>query len=226
MNDVVLQCEALCRVYEDGDKSVTVLRSVDLTLLAGEKIAIVGGSGSGKSTLLNLLGGLDYPSSGKVLMRGRDMTRLDEPALCRLRNTQLGFVYQFHHLLPEFDAQENVAMPLLIGGAVRKVAWRSAQEMLERVGMGHRLTHRPSQLSGGERQRVAIARALVTRPDCVLLDEPTGNLDPRSAAQVLALIDELGQDLASFVVVTHDPAIAAHMHRTLELRDGVLRELA
>ncbi|MBK6738838.1 MAG: ATP-binding cassette domain-containing protein [Haliea sp.] len=226
MNDVVLQCEALCRVYEDGDKSVTVLRSVDLTLLAGEKIAIVGGSGSGKSTLLNLLGGLDYPSSGKVLMRGRDMTRLDEPALCRLRNTQLGFVYQFHHLLPEFDAQENVAMPLLIGGAARKVAWRSAQEMLERVGMGHRLTHRPSQLSGGERQRVAIARALVTRPDCVLLDEPTGNLDPRSAAQVLALIDELGQDLASFVVVTHDPAIAAHMHRTLELRDGVLRELA
>lgn len=226
MNDVVLQCEALCRVYEDGDKSVTVLRSVDLTLLAGEKIAIVGGSGSGKSTLLNLLGGLDYPSSGKVLMRGRDMTRLDEPALCRLRNTQLGFVYQFHHLLPEFDAQENVAMPLLIGGAARKIAWRRAQEMLERVGMGHRLTHRPSQLSGGERQRVAIARALVTRPDCVLLDEPTGNLDPRSAAQVLALIDELGQDLASFVVVTHDPAIAAHMHRTLELRDGVLRELA
>tara|TARA_R110002072_G_scaffold8018_5_gene42403 strand:+ start:4105 stop:4785 length:681 start_codon:yes stop_codon:yes gene_type:complete len=225
MNDVVLQCEALCRVYEDGDKSVTVLRSVDLTLLAGEKIAIVGGSGSGKSTLLNLLGGLDYPSSGKVLMRGRDLTRLDERALCRLRNEQLGFVYQFHHLLPEFDAQENVAMPLLIGGTARKAAWRAAQEMLERVGMGHRLTHRPAQLSGGERQRVAIARALVTRPDCVLLDEPTGNLDPKSAAQVLSLIDELGQDLASFVVVTHDPAIAAHMHRTLELRDGMLQAL-
>lgn len=225
MSDVVLQCEALCRVYDDGDKSVTVLRSVDLALLAGEKIAIVGGSGSGKSTLLNLLGGLDYPSSGKVLMRGRDLTQLDERALCRLRNEQLGFVYQFHHLLPEFDAQENVAMPLLIGGTARKVAWQSAHEMLERVGMGHRLTHRPAQLSGGERQRVAIARALVTRPDCVLLDEPTGNLDPRSAAQVLALIDELGEDLASFVVVTHDPAIAAHMHRTLELRDGVLQEL-
>lgn len=225
MSDVVLQCEALCRVYDDGDKSVTVLRSVDLALLAGEKIAIVGGSGSGKSTLLNLLGGLDYPSSGKVLMRGRDLTQLDERALCRLRNEQLGFVYQFHHLLPEFDAQENVAMPLLIGGTARRVAWQSAQEMLERVGMGHRLTHRPAQLSGGERQRVAIARALVTRPDCVLLDEPTGNLDPRSAAQVLALIDELGEDLASFVVVTHDPAIAAHMHRTLELRDGVLQEL-
>jgi lipoprotein-releasing system ATP-binding protein len=215
----------LSRVYDDGDKSVTVLRSVDLTLLAGEKIAIVGGSGSGKSTLLNLLGGLDYPTSGKVLMRGRDLTQLAERALCRLRNEQLGFVYQFHHLLPEFDAQENVAMPLLIGGTARKVAWQSAQEMLERVGMGHRLTHRPAQLSGGERQRVAIARALVTRPDVVLLDEPTGNLDPRSAAQVLELIDELGQDLASFVVVTHDPAIAAHMHRTLELRDGVLQEL-
>lgn len=225
MSDVVLQCEALCRVYEDGDKSVTVLRSVDLTLLAGEKIAVVGGSGSGKSTLLNLLGGLDYPSSGKVLMRGRDLTQLDERALCRLRNLQLGFVYQFHHLLPEFDAQENVAMPLLIGGTARKAAWQAAEAMLERVGMGHRLTHRPAQLSGGERQRVAIARALVTRPDVVLLDEPTGNLDPRSAAQVLELIDELGQDMASFVVVTHDPAIAAHMHRTLELRDGMLQEL-
>jgi lipoprotein-releasing system ATP-binding protein len=225
MSDVVLQCEALCRVYEDGDKSVTVLRHVDLTLLAGEKIAVVGGSGSGKSTLLNLLGGLDYPSSGKVLMRGRDITKLDERTLCRLRNEQLGFVYQFHHLLPEFDAQENVAMPLLIGGTARKEAWAAAQTMLERVGMAHRLTHRPAQLSGGERQRVAIARALVTRPDCVLLDEPTGNLDPRSAAQVLELIDELGQEQASFVVVTHDPAIAAHMHRTLELRDGVLQAL-
>jgi lipoprotein-releasing system ATP-binding protein len=225
MNEVVLQCEGLSRVYDDGDKSVTVLRNVDLTLLAGEKIAVVGGSGSGKSTLLNLLGGLDNPSSGKVLMRGRNLAELDERALCQLRNTQLGFVYQFHHLLPEFDARENVAMPLLIGGMVRKLAWRDAEEMLERVGMSHRLTHRPAHLSGGERQRVAIARAMVARPDCVLLDEPTGNLDPRSAAQVLALIDELGQDLASFVVVTHDPAIAAHMNRTLELRDGVLQAL-
>jgi len=225
MSDVVLQCEGLSRVYDDGDRSVTVLRGVDLSLLAGEKIAVVGGSGSGKSTLLNLLGGLDYPSTGRVLMRGRDLAELNERALCELRNKRLGFVYQFHHLLPEFDARENVAMPLLIGGTARKEAWLAAQEMLERVGMAHRLVHRPAQLSGGERQRVAIARALVARPDCVLLDEPTGNLDPHSAAQVLDLIDELGQDLASFIVVTHDPAIAAHMHRTLELRDGILQEL-
>jgi lipoprotein-releasing system ATP-binding protein len=225
MSSVVLQCEGLSRIYDDGDRSVTVLRSVDLTLLAGEKIAVVGGSGSGKSTLLNLLGGLDYPTRGRVLMCGRDLATLNEPTLCDLRNRQLGFVYQFHHLLPEFDARENVAMPLLIGGTARKEAWQAAEEMLERVGMVHRLLHRPAQLSGGERQRVAIARALVARPDCVLLDEPTGNLDPHSAAQVLDLIDELGEDLASFVVVTHDPAIAAHMNRTLELRDGILQEL-
>ena len=225
MSEVVLQCEGLSRVYEDGDKSVTVLRSVDLTLLAGEKVAVVGGSGSGKSTLLNLLGGLDAPSSGRVLMQGRDLVDLSEKALCALRNAQLGFVYQFHHLLPEFDARENVAMPLLVGGTPRKEAWLAAEQMLERVGMAHRLTHRPAQLSGGERQRVAIARALVARPACVLLDEPTGNLDPHSAAQVLELIDELGQDQASFVVVTHDPAIAAHMNRTLELRNGTLQAL-
>jgi len=224
MSEVVLRCEGLTRTYEDGDKSVTVLRGVDLTLQAGEKVAVVGGSGSGKSTLLNLLGGLDSPSSGRVFMRGQDIAALDEKALCGLRNAQLGFVYQFHHLLPEFDARENVAMPLLIGGTAREEAWRRAEGVLDRVGMAHRLTHRPAQLSGGERQRVAIARALVARPACVLLDEPTGNLDPHSAAQVLALIDELGQDRASFVVVTHDPAIAAHMHRTLVLQDGVLRE--
>jgi lipoprotein-releasing system ATP-binding protein len=225
MSDVVLQCEALCRVYKDGDASVSVLQNINLSLLAGEKIAVVGASGSGKSTLLNLLGGLDNPSSGRVLMNGRDLAGLQEAALCELRNAQLGFVYQFHHLLPEFDARENVAMPLLIGGMARAAAWRRSEQMLERVGMDHRLTHRPAQLSGGERQRVAIARALVSRPACVLMDEPTGNLDPHSAAQVLALIDDLGQDSASFVVVTHDPAIAAHMHRTLELRDGELLEL-
>jgi lipoprotein-releasing system ATP-binding protein len=224
MSEVVLECAGLSRVYEDGDKSVTVLKNVELVLHAGEKIAIVGGSGSGKSTLLNLLGGLDAPSGGSVYMKGMDLATLNEAALCTLRNRELGFVYQFHHLLPEFDARENVAMPLLIGGTSRKDAWMAAENMLARVGMAHRLLHRPAQLSGGERQRVAIARALVARPACVLLDEPTGNLDPQSAAQVLELIDELGQEHAAFVVVTHDPAIAAHMNRTLVLADGMLQE--
>lgn len=224
MSDIVLECRSLCRSYEDGDRSVEVLDNIELSLRAGEKIAVVGASGSGKSTLLNLLGGLDNPTSGHVLMRGQDLALLTERALCELRNERLGFVYQFHHLLPEFDARENVAMPLLIGGIPRREAWGRAAQMLTRVGMEHRLTHRPAQLSGGERQRVAIARALVTSPDCVLMDEPTGNLDPHSAEQVLALIDELGQERASFIVVTHDPAIAAHMNRTLELWEGGLRE--
>lgn len=225
MSDVVLCCENLSRVYEDGERSVTVLEGVNLELRSGEKIAVVGASGSGKSTLLNLLGGLDKPSGGSVHMTGKDLSNLPERALCELRNRQLGFVYQFHHLLPEFDARENVAMPLLIGGHARAVAWQRAEHMLERVGMAHRLGHRPAQLSGGERQRVAIARALVGSPACVLMDEPTGNLDPHSAAQVLELIDELGQDSAAFVVVTHAPGIAAHMNRTLELRDGALKAL-
>jgi lipoprotein-releasing system ATP-binding protein len=225
MSDVVLCCDNLARVYEDGERSVTVLEGVNLELRAGEKIAIVGASGSGKSTLLNLLGGLDKPSAGSVRMTGRDLATLPERALCELRNRQLGFVYQFHHLLPEFDARENVAMPLLIGGQPRAAAWQRAEHMLDRVGMAHRLGHRPAQLSGGERQRVAIARALVGSPACVLMDEPTGNLDPHSASQVLDLIDELGQDSAAFIVVTHDPGIAAHMNRTLELRDGTLKAL-
>ncbi len=226
MSETVLACEELCRIYEDGDRSVTVLENIDLDLVAGEKIAVVGASGSGKSTLLNLLGGLDNPTRGRVLMCGRDLATLSERELCDLRNRKLGFVYQFHHLLPEFDARENVAMPLLIRAVPRAEAWRSAEQMLERVGLAHRLGHRPAQLSGGERQRVAIARALVGSPACVLMDEPTGNLDPHSAAQVLQLIDELGEHSASFVVVTHDPDIAAHMHRTLELREGRLEPLA
>lgn len=224
MSDVVLRCEGLGRIYRDGDRSVEVLREINLTLEAGEKIAVVGASGSGKSTLLNLLGGLDTPSSGRVLMAGLDLAELSERQRCELRNHRLGFVYQFHHLLPEFDARENVAMPLLIRGLPRREAWERASQVLERVGMSHRLEHRPAQLSGGERQRVAIARALVGAPDCVLMDEPTGNLDPHSAAQVLDLIDELGQERASFVVVTHDPGIAAHMNRTLELADGRLEQ--
>jgi lipoprotein-releasing system ATP-binding protein len=226
MSEAVLACEGLCRVYEDGDRSVTVLENIDLNLAAGEKIAVVGASGSGKSTLLNLLGGLDNPTRGRVLMGGQDLATLSERDLCELRNQKLGFVYQFHHLLPEFDARENVAMPLLIRAVPRSEAWLRADQMLERVGLAHRLEHRPAQLSGGERQRVAIARALVGSPACVLMDEPTGNLDPHSAAQVLQLIDELGQHSASFVVVTHDPDIAAHMHRILELREGRLEPLA
>jgi lipoprotein-releasing system ATP-binding protein len=224
MSDSVLLCESLCRVYEDGGRTVTVLQGVELSLAAGEKIAVIGASGSGKSTLLNLLGGLDNPTSGRVLMAGQDLALLDEGALCQLRNKRLGFVYQFHHLLPEFDARENVGMPLLIGGMSRSEAWRKASRMLDRVGMSHRLDHRPGQLSGGERQRVAIARALVASPDVVLMDEPTGNLDPHSAGQVLELIDELGKESAAFVVVTHDPSIAAQMNRTLELHDGRLRQ--
>ncbi|MCR9104766.1 MAG: ATP-binding cassette domain-containing protein [Gammaproteobacteria bacterium] len=223
MSEVILQCEGLGRRYVDGHRTVEVLKDVNLTLAAGEKIAIVGASGSGKSTLLNLLGGLDAPSSGRVLLGGDDLAVLNERQRCRVRNRRLGFVYQFHHLLPEFDARENVAMPLLIRGESRASSNEQAAAVLERVGMAHRLEHRPSELSGGERQRVAIARALVGRPDCILLDEPTGNLDPDSAQKVLALIDELGQEQASFVVVTHDAAIAAHMNRTLRLEQGVLQ---
>ena len=222
MSEPVLQCRRLGRTYRDGDRSVEVLNGVELDLQPGEKIAIVGASGSGKSTLLNLLGGLDTPSHGQVLLCNLDLATLDEAKLCQVRNRHLGFVYQFHHLLPEFDASENVAMPLIIGGRSRREALAAAASMLERVGMQHRLDHRPSQLSGGERQRVAIARALVTEPDCVLMDEPTGNLDPQSAAQVLAVIDELGELSSAFVVVTHDPAIAGHMNRTLELVGGRL----
>ena len=224
MSEAVLQCVDLGRTYSDGDSAVVVLEGVALTLAPGEKIAIVGASGSGKSTLLNLLGGLDEPTAGRVVVAGQDLAELRESELCRWRNRRLGFVYQFHHLLPEFDALENVAMPLLIGGMNRVEAMEKASNLLARVGMDHRLTHRPGKLSGGERQRVAIARALVNEPDCVLMDEPTGNLDPQSAEQVLALIDELGREQAAFVVVTHDPAIASRMHRTLELRDAGLYE--
>jgi lipoprotein-releasing system ATP-binding protein len=225
MSELVLQCDALGKRYSDGNRVVEVLAEVNLALQPGEKIAVVGASGSGKSTLLNLLGGLDKPSSGSVVLCGQNMAELKERDLCQLRNQRLGFVYQFHHLLPEFDARENVAMPLLIGGLKRSESLQRAAQMLARVGMEHRLDHRPGQLSGGERQRVAIARALVAEPDCVLMDEPTGNLDPQSAAQVLQLIDELGALRSAFVVVTHDPDIAAHMHKTLELRQGRLEPL-
>jgi lipoprotein-releasing system ATP-binding protein len=222
MPDAVLECHGLGKVYRDAGREIRVLDDVDLRLLPGESVAIVGASGSGKSTLLNLLGGLDAPSAGRVCVAGEDMAGMDEASRCRWRNRRLGFVYQFHHLLPEFSAEENVAMPLVIGGVGRREARERARAMLDRVGLRDRLSHRPAALSGGERQRVAIARALVTRPDCVLMDEPTGNLDPVSSAQILALIDDLRREQAAFVVVTHDPAIAARMDRTLVLRDAGL----
>ena len=219
----VLECRALSRVYRDGSLEVEVLRDVNFELRAGARVAIMGASGSGKSTLLNLLGGLDLPSSGQVLMQGEDMARLNEQKRCQIRNQQLGFVYQFHHLLPEFSAEENVAMPLLIRGQKRSAALQSSHAILDRVGLSGRLKHRPAQLSGGERQRVAIARSLVTEPACVLMDEPTGNLDPDAAAQVLELIDELKtEQAASFIVVTHDHAIAAHMDAVYMLTHGGL----
>jgi lipoprotein-releasing system ATP-binding protein len=219
----VLECRGLGRVYRDGELSVEVLHDVNFRLLPSSRIAIIGASGSGKSTLLNLLGGLDVPTTGQVFMQGQDMATLEELARCRLRNQQLGFVYQFHHLLPEFSARENVAMPLLIGETGRAEANRRADAMLAEVGLQGRLQHRPAQLSGGERQRVAIARALVTEPACVLMDEPTGNLDPGAAGQVLELIDRLKREAtASFVVVTHDTTIAAHMDSVYELQGGAL----
>ena len=222
MPDPVLQCLALGKQFTDGSRVIRVLQAVNLTLEAGESLAIVGASGSGKSTLLNLLGGLDAPSEGQVLVAGRDVAAMRERERCLWRNQRLGFVYQFHHLLAEFTAVENVAMPLIIGGLTRRKAMQRAGLMLGRVGLDHRLTHRPGALSGGERQRVAIARALVTAPDCVLMDEPTGNLDPTASQQILSLIDALRRDSAAFIVVTHDPEIASRMHRTLELRDAGL----
>ena len=222
MPDPVLQCLALGKQFIDGNRVIRVLEDVNLSLATGELLAVVGASGSGKSTLLNLLGGLDAPSTGQVLVAGVDVAAMRERDRCLWRNRRLGFVYQFHHLLPEFTAAENVAMPLIIGGVARREALSRAAAMLDGVGLQERLTHRPATLSGGERQRVAIARALVTSPDCVLMDEPTGNLDPAASEQVLDLIAALGQARSAFIVVTHDPAIAARMHRTLELRDSGL----
>ncbi|ACS85416.1 lipoprotein-releasing ABC transporter ATP-binding protein LolD [Musicola paradisiaca] len=224
-NSPLLQCHRLCKRYQEGKLSTDVLRDVTFEMQGGEMMAIVGSSGSGKSTLLHLLGGLDTPTSGDVVFKGQSLSSLSAAAKAALRNRELGFIYQFHHLLPDFSALENVAMPLLIGHVAPKEAHQRALEMLAAVGLEKRSQHRSSELSGGERQRVAIARALVNRPSLVLADEPTGNLDQRNADAIFELLGELNvRQGTAFLVVTHDLHLAHRLHRQLEMRDGQLQQ--
>ena len=218
----VLEAVALGKTYRDARREIVVLDGLALSVSAGEWLAIVGASGAGKSTLLNLLGGLDKPSTGEVSVAGQSLSRMSENERSQWRNQRLGFVFQMHHLLPEFTALESVAMPARIGGAPKQEAEAKARALLEQLGLAERLNHRPAALSGGERQRVAIARALVNEPACVLMDEPTGNLDPDTAEQVLAAMSALRDRDTAFVVVTHDPAIAQRMNRQLTLANGRL----
>jgi lipoprotein ABC transporter, ATP-binding protein len=225
MSNTILACEAVCKNYYDGQLNVQVLDNLTLQVEKGRSIGIVGASGSGKSTLLHILGGLDKPTSGHVSLMGQDLSQLSQKQLSGLRNQYLGFVYQFHHLLPEFSALENVMMPLLIGKRPKEQARERALLMLEKVGLKNRVLHRPGELSGGERQRAAIARALVTDPACLLADEPTGNLDRKNALNILDMMMELKQELGTaLVVVTHDDEMAARFDRVLNMTDGALSD--
>ena len=226
MNDTVISCRNLVKQFSQGDLAVPVLKGVNLDLAKGEMLEIVGTSGSGKSTLLHVLGGLDAPTSGSIRILGQDIAHINEEERCRLRNGSLGFIYQFHHLLPEFSALENVAMPLLIRRLPNQEAYDRAADMLKLVGLSHRLTHTPGELSGGERQRAAVARALVTQPACILADEPTGNLDRQTAENVFDLMLELNHNInASLIIVTHDSRLANRAQRIQQLIDGVLCDI-
>ncbi|CAH8217641.1 lipoprotein-releasing ABC transporter ATP-binding protein LolD [Vibrio sp. SA48] len=222
MNNL-LQCHNVCKTYQEGELQTQVLKGVSFNIQAGELVSIIGTSGSGKSTLLHILGALDDASQGSVSFLGQDLSALSSNKQAKIRNQHLGFVYQFHHLLADFTALENVAMPLLIGGQKTSIAKQAAKALLEKVGLGHRLSHRPSELSGGERQRVAIARALVNQPDLVLADEPTGNLDHKTALSIYDLMRQMNQEFGTaFLVVTHDSELAEKMDRKMHMQDGLL----